>query len=116
MSLWWLQPGWKQTKCCSCGATIWPEGDPDWGACFACFSASLNRRAAEEAYYREQEEAYMHLSDEPIYKLMVRVPESLRRDINRWRHANEIASMNEAIRQLLRERLDAEPKTHKAKS
>ncbi len=56
------------------------------------------------------------ISDEPIHKLMIRVPESLRREINRWRHANEIASMNEAIRQLLRERLNAEPaKPSKAK-
>lgn len=40
MSLWWLQPGWTETRC-SCGAKIWPEGDPDWGACFQCFSAQL---------------------------------------------------------------------------
>ncbi len=37
MTLWWLQPGWRDAIC-SCGARIWPEGDPDWGACYDCFS------------------------------------------------------------------------------
>lgn len=48
------------------------------------------------------------VSDEPVHKMMIRVPESLRRDILRWRHANEIASMNEAVRGLLRMALDAD--------
>ncbi len=43
MSLWWLQPGWTDARC-SCGAKIWPEGDPDWGACFQCFSAQLEQQ------------------------------------------------------------------------
>lgn len=36
MSLWWLQPGWADATCASCGATIAPEGDPDWGYCWPC--------------------------------------------------------------------------------
>jgi hypothetical protein len=40
MSLWWLQPGWTNTRC-ACGATIYPEGDPDWGSCISCFEVSL---------------------------------------------------------------------------
>jgi hypothetical protein len=59
MSLWWLQPGWTQTKC-SCGATIWPEGDPDWGACYSCFSQeqAAAQYAEDEAarYYAELEQ------------------------------------------------------------
>lgn len=58
---WWLQPGWRETKC-ACGATIWPEGDPDWGACFTCFSDQLRERegdrtfeAAEDKYWAAKE-------------------------------------------------------------
>lgn len=39
--LWWLQPGWTSTRCASCGAMIWPGGDPDWGYCFECFSRRI---------------------------------------------------------------------------
>lgn len=49
MSLWWLQPGWTSAHC-ACGARIWPEGDPDWGACYECFSASLQRPEPEPEY------------------------------------------------------------------
>jgi hypothetical protein len=37
--LWWMQPGWKETRCASCGEKIWPDGDPDWGLCLECFDA-----------------------------------------------------------------------------
>lgn len=47
MSLWWLQPGWTSARC-ACGRRIWPEGDPDWGACYECFTAS--RRQPEPQY------------------------------------------------------------------
>lgn len=59
MTLWWLQPGWTKARC-ACGATIWPEGDPDWGACFTCFSAQMEdprMRDEEERYYAEMEAA-----------------------------------------------------------
>lgn len=37
MTLWWLQPGWKQACCSKCGANIWNSGgDPDWGLCSTC--------------------------------------------------------------------------------
>jgi NMD protein affecting ribosome stability and mRNA decay len=39
-NLYWLEPGWTNTTCPSCGKKIWPEGDPDWGMCYECFSAS----------------------------------------------------------------------------
>lgn len=48
MSLWWLQPGWTETLCACCGAKIWPEGDPDWGMCYSCFSASLQQELQPE--------------------------------------------------------------------
>ena len=46
---WWLQPGWTETRC-ACGAKIWPEGDPDWGACYSCFSADLDARYGPDDY------------------------------------------------------------------
>lgn len=63
MSLWWLQPGWTQARC-SYGAQIYPEGDPDWGSCLTCFSAGQDQQGAEEAYYREQEAAYLQAAYE----------------------------------------------------
>lgn len=48
MSLWWLQPGWDEATCAQCGARIWPEGDPDWGLCFGCFSAQLEGQQTEQ--------------------------------------------------------------------
>ena len=44
MSLWWLQPGWTQTSCASCGAKIWPEGDPGWGYCYSCFTEQMDQQ------------------------------------------------------------------------
>ena len=38
MSLWWLQPGWQDARCAGCGRRIYPEGDPDWGLCYACLA------------------------------------------------------------------------------
>lgn len=55
MTLWWLQPGWTDATCSCCGAKIYPEGDPDWGKCFSCFSAELDERAEQQRF--EQEEA-----------------------------------------------------------
>lgn len=40
MSLWWLQSGWTTARC-ACGAVIWPDGDPDRGACYDCLNDSL---------------------------------------------------------------------------
>lgn len=38
MSLWWLEPGWKDALCANCGVNIWKSGgDPDHGVCFDCF-------------------------------------------------------------------------------
>jgi hypothetical protein len=45
--LYWLRPGWKQARCARCGVTIWPDGDPDWGLCYNCFTDDLNRRHSE---------------------------------------------------------------------
>lgn len=41
MSLWWLQEDWNQALCAQCGRQIWPEGDPDWGLCYECFSSAV---------------------------------------------------------------------------
>jgi len=45
MALWWMEPGWEETSCARCGRTIWPEGDPDWGLCFECFSAAADEES-----------------------------------------------------------------------
>jgi hypothetical protein len=38
MSLWWLQPGWKDATCCGCGRNIWDAGgDPDHVLCPDCW-------------------------------------------------------------------------------
>ena len=37
--LYWLHSGWKSATCPYCGVNIWDSGgDPDWGACYDCFS------------------------------------------------------------------------------
>lgn len=51
MSLWWLQPGWSDTRCAACGERIAPEGDPDWGYCYECFSARVARAREPEPEY-----------------------------------------------------------------
>lgn len=54
MSLYWLQPEWKDAAC-HCGANIWNSGgDPDWGECYNCFS----HRHQQQQQYREQEYPY----------------------------------------------------------
>lgn len=54
MSFYWLEPGWKSARC-ACGANIWDTGgDPDWGACFNCFSRQTNQEKAYEAAMNEQ--------------------------------------------------------------
>lgn len=55
MSLWWLQPGWTETRCGSCGAMIYPEGDPDWGECYTCFSARLEQQSYPEEQFPEEQ-------------------------------------------------------------
>lgn len=42
--LWWLKPGWTNTLCANCGRKIWPEGDPDWGYCYECFTQNLKQK------------------------------------------------------------------------
>lgn len=60
MTLWWLQPGWTETRCSCCGALIYPEGDPDWGLCWPCMNRQQeeheNERRAQET--REMEEHF----------------------------------------------------------
>ena len=48
--LWWFDPSWKETRCANCGRRIWPEGDPDWGLCFDCFTEEIEERRREEEY------------------------------------------------------------------
>lgn len=55
-SLWWLEPGWKQTTCAQCGGTIWPQGDPDWGLCYGCKMDEHQHRMAEAEYYEQMEQ------------------------------------------------------------
>lgn len=55
MSLWWLQPGWGDACCATCGTNIQSTGgDPDWGYCWPC----MNRRQDEKRQMREQEREY----------------------------------------------------------
>lgn len=38
MSLWWLEPEWKDATCARCGCNIWDSGgDPDHGVCYECW-------------------------------------------------------------------------------
>ena len=56
MSLWWLQPGWKDARC-GCGQNIWQSGgDPDMGVCFDC-------HFADEAGHPEQQYPYSPICD-----------------------------------------------------
>jgi len=55
MSLWWLQKGWTETRCARCGIMIYPEGDPDWGLCYRCFSDDLERNQMEAQQQSEYE-------------------------------------------------------------
>lgn len=43
INMWWLEPSWTNTYC-HCGKKIWPEGDPDWGECYDCFSDHIRDR------------------------------------------------------------------------
>lgn len=65
MSLWWLQPGWTDACCARCGQRIYPEGDPDWGMCFQCFSEDMDRQREEEARYYVEMEAAEQQIEEP---------------------------------------------------
>jgi hypothetical protein len=64
MSLWWLQPGWDQARCPNCGKRIWPEGDPDWGACYECFTAQLADREREQYEAQSEADYYAQLEAE----------------------------------------------------
>lgn len=44
----WLREGWTSARCAECGARIWPDGDPDWGFCYPCFSARVERKKREQ--------------------------------------------------------------------
>lgn len=61
MTLWWLKPGWTDAVC-GCGARIYPEGDPDWGRCFHCFSYEM-----EQARQYEEMEARRYEAFQPQY-------------------------------------------------
>lgn len=41
--MWWFDPEWVNARCARCGSKIWPEGDPDWGLCYACFSEKVKK-------------------------------------------------------------------------
>lgn len=48
-SFWWIDPVWTSATCSCCGSKIWPEGDPDWGMCYECFSLYLQIEEEELA-------------------------------------------------------------------
>ena len=61
MSFYWLEKGWKDKCCARCGKKIYPEGDPDWGLCYDCFSDDVNRRwqidkSCKTCFYYEKQE------------------------------------------------------------
>ncbi len=60
MSMWWLQPGWTEACCSSCGAKIWPEGDPDWGLCWPC----MQHQSEAQQHEQEEESRYQHEMEE----------------------------------------------------
>ena len=50
MSLWWLEPGWGDACCGSCGTNIQKAGgDPDWGFCPTCFENHLNQQKRQKS-------------------------------------------------------------------
>lgn len=61
MSLWWLQAGWGDACCASCGQNIQRSGgDPDWGICWPCMKSKqddANRYAEMEREYYEGQRA-----------------------------------------------------------
>lgn len=63
MTLWWLQPGWTQARC-ACGAQIYPEGDPDWGRCFQCFTEEMEQARQYEEMEDRRYEAFSHQYDD----------------------------------------------------
>ena len=55
--LWWLEPGWTDACCMSCGANIHATGgDPDWGYCYGCFTHQLNQQQQNEEVEALREE------------------------------------------------------------
>ena len=69
MGLWWLQPGWADARCGTCGEKIAPEGDPDWGLCWPCMQHSTElaeqERAEQERYENEMREMEEHYRRHP---------------------------------------------------
>lgn len=58
MSLYWLEPGWKNAVC-ACGANIAATGgDPDWGRCWPCMQRHTESQQQERDYYAEMERQY----------------------------------------------------------
>lgn len=66
MGLYWLEPSWTKATCASCGSTIYPEGDPDWGLCWPCMQHETERKMWEEEQRRlENEEMERHYREHP---------------------------------------------------
>lgn len=56
MSLWWMQPGWADARCASCGEHIQASGgDPDWGYCWPCMQRNQNAQQSEREHYEAME-------------------------------------------------------------
>ena len=54
MSLWWLEKGWGDACCATCGANIKASGgDPDWGYCSPCFDARVKQQREEKRLEKE---------------------------------------------------------------
>lgn len=54
MSMWWMEPGWKDARCAQCGTNIASTGgDPDWGLCWPCMQHRTEKREAERNAERE---------------------------------------------------------------
>ena len=63
-NLWWLEPGWTDACCMSCGANIYATGgDPDWGYCYGCFTAHMRE---QEIQAQEQEIERLQIENEEL--------------------------------------------------
>lgn len=65
MTLYWLEPGWKDACCARCGRNIAQDGgDPDWGFCFACMQERKQEKIMEQEAERDRAKYYAKLERE----------------------------------------------------
>ncbi len=90
MSMWWLEPGWKQTCCGRCGQNIWDSGgDPDHGICYHCFESDYLRedemkktQETKSVWWTEGRDAFADFQREDN-------PYDFEKDFKKWSEWND---------------------------